>query len=422
MRATHNFTAVATLLVILVLLSMVLLRGSVVLEGVVLEPDGVTERLADEGLAGEAVSRVERSIGAAVEPRTAAKPASEDLDLEIRGTVVADSDGRPLGNYSVSATPPGGLFVGDDERAGRRWAVTDSEGTFLVSGLSEAGPWALQVGPTWHRGPTTWSWLRSKEKPQASVAASTPGNAAVVVLRVKLGARIEWTAPLPKGLTAADLMAEVQPLPVDTCFDTNNSINIRLPAEPLGGICHGINPGTVGVQLEALFRPDQIGPPMIRLSSKDGLWALVTTHEEVLGDESGISIPEALEPRGKIVVRAEFPSSQPEEANTTELAHVARDIPWRIPGDAADRALLPRTNSSQARKPFFSSRRWIVRPDGLLEFDDLPIGPIEIGAVSYRYASGELAREGFAPVNLVLTRVVHGEPEPVTIRMRRVAE
>ena len=385
----------------------------------------------------EVVSVSDRTQETVAGPAPVAAPGIQWNELELLGQLVSLS-GQPLSSYTVLVAPSGlkPAKAGSIPLAQR--CITDERGYCDFAGLSEPGPWDVYAFPT-DLGVARDSLDRNARVGTAT--AKNPGDAERVTFSVRTGAVAILRSPLPEGLVASDIWIEA--VPSSSVDDHIRSIDPKLaPPEPKRSVhrfaqgAYADN-GAEGPEANQSYVRAILPKARVISSNKgyglyvrtlDGLFGLVTTREDSLSHATQILIDEPLEPRGRVVIQLDIQDVRQEPMLDTDWQRAIAAVDWQLLLDDPARSSpdLPRSLRTTSR-----NHTWVRTGKSTFELTDLPLGvPLEIGDIGSGTPSlGDPtlglevpppAPREFLPVNLIQATPVHGDAEPVEVRIRRV--
>lgn len=331
-------------------------------------------------------------------------------ELELLGLLVSE-DGSPRPGYTVLLAPTGLKPHKASRIPPPQRCVTDAEGHCAFSGLDVPGPWDVYAFPM-DLGVERSTIVRRARI--GTVTAGNPGETERVTFTIATGPTVVLRSPLPDAVEAEDLWFEVLP----------RSGEIK---DPSAKTIHRFSQGapTDEGQVTALLPPIDIDPFQqvgysVHVRTLDGLFGLVSTSTEKLGREEIIVIDEPLEERGCVKIQVELRDLR-QGADASPLEHhewqqAVEVVGWRLLLDDPSRGGVGLPASLQTRS---QNQRWTPLGAGKFELTDLPVGvPLELGALgSAESAPGNRA---FVPETLLRAVPIHGDPEPVEVRIRRV--
>jgi len=324
--------------------------------------------------------------------RTVAELATE---WEILGRLVTVLDGAPLHGYTVCVQPSGARLRGP--LPVDHLAETDAAGSFRLDGLDRTGPWdvfayALDLPDA----PRSLSHLARIGAARAAPA----GEAQVRTFKIQAGPLVVLRSPRPPEIEVDDVLLEARGRVSRLSSQIGRLGGYARAFATPEGFCAGRIPNTPNSVQDEGFG--------VRAVTADGLWSIAERKAGRLLNNTEATIDLSLQARGKIVLRLE--GVDPD----VDVIAARRYIGFRLPlGDPERDGLdLPKSMETTER-----SRALIARDDGLYEIHDLPIGPVEI--VTRAYVSGPRSQADFEVDLAVQAQAVHGEPDPVTVRLRR---
>lgn len=361
-------------------------------DDVVRPGSGPAESIAPEAPGRSQVIETAPQAPAAATSRTAPEMATE---WEILGRLVTVRDGAPLHGYTVCVQPSGARPRGP--LPVDHLTETDAAGSFRFDGLDRTGPWDVFAYPLdLPDVPRSLSHLARI----GAARAARAGEAQVQTFKIQAGPLVVLRSPRPPDIEVDDVLLEARGRVSRLSSQIGRLGGYARAFATPEGFCAGRIPNTPNS-----VQNDGFG---VRAVTADGLWSIAERKDGRLLNNTEATIDLALQTRGKIVLRLEGVDAD------VDLAAARRYIGFRLPlGDPErDELDLPKSMETTER-----SRALIARSDGLFEIHDLPIGPIEI--VTRAYVSGPRSQAAFEVDLAVQAQAVHGEPDPVTVRLRR---
>ena len=340
-------------------------------------------------------SRVIETAPQAPAAATSRTRAEATTEWEILGRLVTVLDGAPLHGYTVCVQPSGARARGP--LPVDHLTETDAAGSFRFDGLDRTGPWdvfayALDL-PDAPRS-------LSRVARIGAARAGRAGEAQVQTFKIQAGPLVVLRSPLPPEIEVADVLLEARGRVSRLSSQIGRLGGYARAFTTPEGFCAGRIPNTPNsVQNEGFG---------VRAVTADGLWSIAERKDGRLLNNTEATIDVSLQPRGKIVLRLE--GVDPD----VDLTAARRYVGFRLPLGDPERDELDLPKSMQTTE---QSRALLARDDGLYEIHDLPIGPVEI--VTRAYVSGPRSQAAFEVNLAVQAQAVHGEPDPVTVRLRR---
>ncbi len=324
--------------------------------------------------------------------RTVTEPTTE---WEIRGRLVTVLDGAPLHGYTICVQPSGARARGP--LPVDHLTETDAAGSFRFDGLDRMGPWDVFAYPL--DLPDAPRSLSRVARIGAARAAGA-GEAQTQTFKIQAGPLVVLRSPRPPEIEVADVLLEARGRVSRLSSQIGRLGGYARAFATPEGFCAGRIPNTPNS-----VQNDGFG---VRAVTTDGLWSIAERKDGRLLNNTEATIDLSLQARGKIVLRLK--GVDPD----VDLTAARRYVGFRLPLGDPERDELDLPKSMQTTE---QSRALIARDDGLYEIHDLPVGPIEL--VTRAYVSGPRSQTAFEVDLAVQAQAVHGEPDPVTVRLRR---
>ncbi len=356
----------------------------------------------------------ERVAESSLAPAPSSHPPIRFNELELLGRLVS-VNGAPLPGYTVLVAPTGlKPHVAASVPSGQR-CVTDADGHCAFAGLAVPGPWDVYAFPM-DLGVDRGTIERRARV--GTVTAGNPGQTERVTFSIVTGPTVTLRSPLPDSVKAEDLWFEVLPMSGEIKDTEAKTIHRYAQGAPT-------EEGHVKALLPAISDPFPQTGFSVHIRSLDGLFALVSTSKADLAGQLGIVIDEPLEKRGRvriqIAIRDVRPGVEDSPMGDEDWAHAIETVDWRLLLQDPTRsgADLPGDFRTTSR-----NQRWTSLGSGAFELTDLPLDiPMELGVLgpSLGPSLGPTpGSDAFVPETLGRATPVHGDPEPVEVRIRRV--
>ncbi|QDV07713.1 hypothetical protein Poly30_32430 [Planctomycetes bacterium Poly30] len=335
-------------------------------------------------------------------------------EQRILGALISKGTQRPVPDYSILVVPTGQDVRDAGALPLRQRTKTDSEGHFELRELEGPGPWDVYAFAEDLGLDRTHAWRGARI---GSVTASNPEEDGRVTLQVVTGPRVILESPLPEGVKPGDVWFELIHEPDDTSPSRR-----RLPGEAMtrdrrfsrgrageNGSTISDLPWPPGVQFGQSY--------MVRAVTENGLYSLLDPRSPDAHAMDEWRILQPLEARGRVAIELSITDPRGEAPTDADWADALGSVRWRLlaedPARSGDKLLY-----GARTVPW--NRRWRRTGTRTFELHDLSVlSRVEIGP-SPREPGALLEAGSFVTETLVRTTPVHGSPEPVRVRVRKV--